>query len=133
MKSFVDGAQIDYNEEIFNSINNSFNFILTSEKKSTNFFDQTKSQLLDYGYNEYAEIFDEMQRVFDLWINSEKEFVLELDYIYSKYNFNSLNNLSINEIENLFLEFEEDSLAFTVYVENRFRYSNQLLELGQSF
>ena len=74
-----------------------------------------------------------MQRVFDLWINSEKEFVLELDYIYSKYNFNSLNNLSINEIENLFLEFEEDSLAFTVYVENRFRYSNQLLELGQSF
>ena len=133
MKSFVDGAQIDYNQEIFNSVNNSFNFILNSEKKSMNFFNQTKSQLLDYGYNEYAEIIDEMQRVFDLWINSEKEFILELDYIYSKYDFNSFSNLSTNEIENLMHEFEEDSLAFTIYVENRFRYSNQLQELGQAF
>ena len=88
---------------------------------------------MDYGYYDYVELIDEMLRVFELWINSEKEFVIELDYIYSKYDFNSLSNLSINEIENLMLEFEEDSIAFTIYMENRFRYSNQLLEIGQAF
>lgn len=132
MKSVIDGTPIDYNQEIFDSVNNSFNFLLISEK-NMNFFDNTKSQLLEYGYYDYVELIDEMLRVFELWINSEKEFVIELDYIYSKYNFNSLNNLSVNEIENLILEFEEDSIAFTIYMENRFRYSNQLLEIGQAF
>lgn len=132
LKSVIDGTPIDYNQEIFNSVNKSFNFLLISEK-NMNFFDNTKSQLMDYGYYDYVELIDEMLRVFELWIKSEKEFVIELDYIYSKYDFNSLSNLSINEIEDLMLEFEEDSIAFTIYMENRFRYSNQLLEIGQAF
>jgi len=132
LKSVMDGTQIDYNQEIFDSVNKSFNFLLISEK-NMNFLDNTKSQLMDNGYYDYVKLIDEMLRVFELWIESEKEFVIELDYIYSKYDFNSLINLSINEIENLMFEFEEDSIAFTIYMENRFRYSNQLLEIGQAF
>ncbi len=132
LKSAINGEFYDYNEQIFGATGNAYQHLNISES-NLDYFDGIRSELIQYEYYDYVEIIDEMLRIFEIWILSEKDFIDNLEFIYAKYDLNNFQYMSVSEIEELMNEYEKDSIVFNTYLENRFRYSNQILELGQSF